>query len=163
MKKDNSTSTTRFIFPIDGDVLTPRDGLCPGDDLDVLYVRVSVSAPFGSEILINGIRADENDGIYTAVIEKRPGIFEISAENLSDASREKISVRYLPLGPSYRISSDDNILFLSDITEKKDTYTSIFDNPYLAVYKRAHDLYGAKVHLNLLYSFNRAGSKLFSR
>ena len=47
----------------------------------------------------------------------------------------------------FRISSDDNILFLKDLSEGD--YKSIFDHPYLAVYKKAHDLFGAKVHLNL--------------
>ena len=53
----------------------------------------------------------------------------------------------------FRISSDDNILFLQDINKNKDTYSSIFENPYLAMYKRAHDEYGAKAHLNLFYEF----------
>ena len=39
----------------------------------------------------------------------------------------------------FRISSDDNILFLQDINKNKDTYSSIFENPYLAMYKMAHD------------------------
>ena len=30
-------------------------------------------------------------------------------------------------------------------------YTSIFDDPYLSVYKKSHDLYGARVNLNLFY------------
>ena len=51
------------------------------------------------------------------------------------------------------LDSNDNILFLKDITDHAEEYTSIFDNPYLAVYKKAHDLYGAKVHLNIYYRF----------
>jgi hypothetical protein len=53
----------------------------------------------------------------------------------------------------FRLSSDDNILFLQDINKNKDTYSTIFENPYLATYKRAHDEFGAKVHLNLFYEF----------
>ena len=53
----------------------------------------------------------------------------------------------------FRLSSDDNILFLQDINKNKDKYTSIFENPYLAIYKKAHDRFGAKVHLNLFYEF----------
>ena len=45
------------------------------------------------------------------------------------------------------------VLCFKDLTDNKDKYTSIFDNPYLAVYKKAHDLYGAKIHLNLFYEF----------
>ena len=44
---------------------------------------------------------------------------------------------------------DDNIRFLKDLTEQK--YTSIFDHPYLAMYKRLHDAFGLKVQLNLFY------------
>ena len=67
---------------------------------------------------------------------------------------EKIAVfRFCDVEGKYRVSSDDNILFLQDLTKNKDKYKSIFENPYLAVYKKAHDLYGAKVHLNLFYEF----------
>ena len=62
----------------------------------------------------------------------------------------------------YRISSDDNILFLADLTAHADDYTSIFEHPYLAVYKEAHDLYDAKVHLNLFYEFAESDQAYFS-
>ena len=44
---------------------------------------------------------------------------------------------------------DDNIRFFKDLTEKR--YNSIFEHPYLAVYKRLHDEFGLKVQLNLFY------------
>ena len=44
---------------------------------------------------------------------------------------------------------DDNIRFLKEITEKN--YKSIFDHPYLAMYKRLHEEFGLKVQLNLFY------------
>ena len=44
---------------------------------------------------------------------------------------------------------DDNIRFLKEITERK--YGSLFEHPYLAVYKRLHDELGLKVQLNLFY------------
>jgi len=62
----------------------------------------------------------------------------------------------------YRLSSDDNIIFLADINEHKDVYKSVFENPYLAMYKKAHDLYGAKVHLNLFYEFNDESASHFT-
>ena len=51
----------------------------------------------------------------------------------------------------YRISTDDNIWFLKDITQNSNVYKSIFDNPYLKVFKEVHDMYGSKVHFNLFY------------
>jgi len=44
---------------------------------------------------------------------------------------------------------DDNIRFLKEITE--DHYQSVFDHPYLAMYRRLHKEFGLKVQLNLFY------------
>ena len=44
---------------------------------------------------------------------------------------------------------DDNIRFLKEITEKN--CKSIFEHPYLAMYKRLHEEFGLKVQLNLFY------------
>jgi len=55
----------------------------------------------------------------------------------------------------FRFSVDDNIIFLKDIAYG--CYSSIFENPYLSVYKRLHEKFGIKVQLNLFYqtdSFN---------
>jgi hypothetical protein len=60
----------------------------------------------------------------------------------------------------YRISVDDNILFLQDIAEKD--YKSIFDNPFLAVYKKVHDMYRTKIHMNLYYEYTDQCMQYFS-
>lgn len=44
---------------------------------------------------------------------------------------------------------DDNIRFLKELTENPKG--SIFDHPYLAMYKRLHEKYDLKVQLNLFY------------
>ena len=44
---------------------------------------------------------------------------------------------------------DDNIRFLKEITEN--AYSSIFEHPYLAMYKRLHEEFDLKVQLNLFY------------
>lgn len=44
---------------------------------------------------------------------------------------------------------DDNIRFLKEITEN--AYESIFDHPYLAMYRRLHEAFGLKIQLNLFY------------
>ena len=45
---------------------------------------------------------------------------------------------------------DDNIRFLKEITENH--CQSIFDHPYLGMYRRLHEEFGLKVQLNLFYS-----------
>ncbi len=49
----------------------------------------------------------------------------------------------------YRLSSDDNIVFLQEIAKNRPR--SLFEHPYLALYKRVHEDFGAKVVLNLFY------------
>ena len=44
---------------------------------------------------------------------------------------------------------DDNIRFLKEITER--AYESIFDHPYLDLYRRLHEAFGLKVQMNLFY------------
>jgi len=51
---------------------------------------------------------------------------------------------------SFVFTVDDNIRFFKEITERK--YKSIFEHPYLAMYKRLHERFGLKVQLNLFYS-----------
>ena len=44
---------------------------------------------------------------------------------------------------------DDNILFFKNIMQNG--YKSIFDDPYLAMYKRLHERFNLKIQLNLFY------------
>ena len=44
---------------------------------------------------------------------------------------------------------DDNIRFLKELTENQ--HTSIFDHPYLAMYRQLHEKFDLKVQLNLFY------------
>lgn len=49
----------------------------------------------------------------------------------------------------YRFSVDDNIWFLRDLSNND--YSSLFDHPYLKLYKNLHDRYGARFQLNIYY------------
>lgn len=49
----------------------------------------------------------------------------------------------------YRFSVDDNIWCLKELT--LGDYVSLFDHPYLNVYKKLHDKYGAKFQLNVYF------------
>ena len=78
----------------------------------------------------------------------------ISACNKKDGYETDIAVYKLEdCVDRYRISLDDNILFLADLTKNQDVYQSMFDNPYLHIFKEAHDLYGAKIHINVYYEY----------
>ena len=51
----------------------------------------------------------------------------------------------------YRYSIDDNIEFLHDLGTNPDAYNSLFDHWYLAFWRRMHEEYGAKIHLNIYH------------
>jgi hypothetical protein len=52
--------------------------------------------------------------------------------------------------PRYRFQVDDNSFFTRDICRKN--YKSLFDSPYLGMFRDFHKRYGVKVVLNLFYS-----------
>ncbi len=154
--------TISFLFPFEGDCLNRNDGVVDGT---TLTIRAQVAAEKGQHLRINGIDATESDGIYTAPVCVPDSPFTIRVENLTDGSAESVTVYRLPENAmgGYRISSDDNILFLQDLTLEPERYPSAFDHPYLAIYREAHEKYGAKVHLNLFYEFSAEAQQHFSK
>lgn len=153
-------SSMKFIDFIDGDCLNDRDGKLVGE---ALRVNLSLSAPPSCEIFIGEIKAIETElGIYSAAVDLIGYRNSVTARNETSGEEIKITLFRMPKESvnSFRISSDDNIIFLKDLTEKN--YKSIFENPYLAVYKKAHDLYGAKVHLNLFYEIDEVERSKFT-
>jgi len=150
----------RFANWIDGDCVNERDGKKIENGIEI---PVAVEAPANCEVFLNGKPMEYANGTYHATVQIFGYRNTLLAEDRTNGTDAKIVLLYIPYAVGkYRFSSDDNILFLQDITEHKDTYKSIFENPYLAIYKKAHDLYGAKVHLNLFYAFDENGRKKFS-
>ena len=147
----NTASSVRFIFPIDGDCLNIYDGEMKEG---YLAVKAKLEAPANSDIYIDNKKAEYDGQYFTGVVLLKNYCTVIMAENRTDGYKTSITVYKLENGiGKYRISLDDNILFLADLNKNKDVYTSLFDNPYLNVYKKAHDLYGATVHINLFYEY----------
>ncbi len=146
-----TNSPIRFVFPINGDCVNACDGMLQDGQL---ALPVTVAAPENSEVFIQGLRAVWDGKHYTARVFVGGQRCTLVAQDRTHGAECDITVFHFPEAVGkYRISSDDNILFLQNLTQNRDVYTSIFEDPYLAVYKKAHDLYGAKVHLNLFYGF----------
>lgn len=143
-----------FVNYYDGDCLNRYDGTLDGE---YLTVELTVSAPESKKICINDERAARlESGEFSARLLLHSGRNEILAVD-ENGNKKGITLFYFPEHNKkhYRISSDDNIIFLEDLT--RGNYVSIFDHPYLAVYKKAHDLYGASVQLNLFYEYCESG------
>lgn len=150
----------RFVNLIDGDCVNERDGKKIENGIEI---PVIVEAPENCEVTLCGKPMTYVNGAYHATVALYGYRNTLLAKDITNGTEAKIVILYMPTAVGkYRFSSDDNILFLQDITENKDTYHSIFENPYLAIYKKAHDLYGAKVHLNLFYAFDEKGKRSFA-
>ena len=137
-----------FIFPVDGDFVNSRDGEWANGALHVDFLLKADTAP-----TVNGIKA-QFCGDKNCYVAKIPLYgFRNSIVASADGVEKMIAVFVMTDDKlkKYRLSSDDNIRFLKELNEGD--YKSIFDHPYLAIYKKAHDLYGAKVHINIHYAF----------
>jgi hypothetical protein len=162
----NKDKELHFVFPVDGDCLNQADGEIING---LLYINAQVKAPVGRNILINEKIApyNVNTGYYDCLVplkSYRTTLFAVDSENPDTNMR--ISVYKLTPGgimKHYRISVDDNILFLQDIALNQSKYKSVFENPFLAIYKKAHDYYGTKVHMNLFYEFTDECMKFFGK
>ena len=142
-------SDIKFLSPVDGDMLCAYDGKVENG---ALLTTISVSAPAGSIIKINGIDAKTSGDRFTADLSLKDYKNKIELVEGNTGTRQEITVFWLKNYLNhYRLSLDDNILFLKDISDNSAKYKSIFDNPYLGFLKQVHDTYGTKIHLNIYY------------
>lgn len=155
MKNMTEDNRICFVSPLNGDCLNQHDGT---EKDGRLYIRVRLQAPKGASICVNDVPAVYRGPYFEAELPLSGRRTTLSATDINNPENScKIVVYDFRHGMGkYRISSDDNILFLQDITQKQNQYHSIFENPYLAVYREAHERFGAKVHLNIFHEFQDA-------
>jgi len=148
--QENSPATPfTFLSPVDGDMLCNNDGEVTQGGLKT---RVTITGPAGLSLSVNGTGAGYKDGRYTADILLGDYRNTIEVKEASSDKRQSIVVFWLRnYAGKYRLSLDDNIWFLKDIADHADVYRSIFENPYLGLFRQVHELYGTKVHFNLYY------------
>ncbi len=139
----------RFLSPIDGDMLCEYDGKLENGNLST---TVRISAPYGSSIMINGTNAKFADKLFLSEVLLRDYENVIEVEDRKSGEKQSITVFWLKNWTNkYRLSLDDNIWFLKDISDNANRYRSIFENPYLALLKEVHETYGTKIHINIYY------------
>lgn len=149
---DPKENAIKFVSPIDGDMLNEYDGTVTYGSL---ITKVKISAPEGSRIKVNGVSAKYIDGVFQADIQLKN--YENTIELVEEKKGYKESIKLFWLRnftKKYRLSLDDNILFLKDISENAEKYKSIFENPYLGFLKQVHDAYGTKIHINIYFETN---------
>ena len=140
----------KFLHPIDGDVLfSVADGFA---DEAGLHTKITLEAPAGSKILVNGQLAGEEDGKYQAEILLDAYRNTVEAENPETGEKISMVIYWFKDGyRTYRFAVDDVIWCFENIWKNQDTYTSIFDDPFLALYRDLHEQYGTPVHMHIYY------------
>lgn len=146
-----------FIFPIDGDVLTPIDGEIKDGSL---YIKTRLCAPAGSKVSVNGetctcIGETDGMGSYEITVTADNYRNTLNAEATKGTDTEKCSIvvyRFKKADKKYRLALDDIIWTMKDLTVNADKYTSLFDSPFFGIFKRLHVDFGTKVQFNIYYT-----------
>lgn len=151
-----------FLSHIDGDCINLNDGHFADN---IFYIPVKLKAASNAQITVNGIPAvlDKSDYTFRAEVPLFGYRNTLCAIDKANGYRAEIVVyRVLEATNKFCFAVDDCIIFLYDLTKEPEKYPSMFDHPFLAPFKKAHDLYGACVHLNLFYAHDDTGARDFS-
>ena len=139
----------RFHFPIDGDMLNNNE--CVARD-GCLFVKTQIAAHPSEIIYVNGVISHYDEQFHVAEVPLYGYRNTITAYSATTCKGVDITVYWLKdAAYKSRLSLDDNIYCLRDLTRNAANYKSVFENPYFALYKKAHDVYGSKVHMNIYY------------
>ena len=140
----------KFVKPIDGDVLfSTADGEARDGGL---YTVIRVSAPVGRKIEINGVEATEQDGSYYATVFLDGYRNSVEALDRESGELQTIFIYWFRNGyKTYRLGVDDVIRCFENIYQHQEEYTTIFEDPFLALYRDLHETYGTYVHMHIYY------------
>ena len=139
-----------FRFPLDGDVLIgASDGiLCT----DGLRIEAAVVAPPGACVMIDGKPAAEKNGQYIADVVLQRGKNRLEAVDKAAGEVQCVTAYYWPEAHhTYRFTVDDCIRAFENLHRNRERYHSVFDDPYLSVFREAHERYGSHTHMNVFY------------
>jgi len=146
-----STQIVKITFPQDGDILNHLDGR---QTRHGLLIEVTGTCPSNAQVKVNGRPAQVKETTFKCpllIVNEKTRIRACVGAK-EDDPHDDIQVLWdRNCFKRYRFSTDDNIWFLRDIAQNADTYKSIFENPYLAMWKRFHDTYGTSVQHNIYW------------
>ena len=141
----------KIVTPWDGDILNRHDG---AETPEGLSIEVTGQVAPGAKVTVNGTPAETDGCEFRCRVTLRQRQNEIAALAKAAAGEWRDSITLLwdkGSQPRYRFSVDDNIEFLKDLGTAPQQYDSLFDHWYLAFWRRMHEQFGAKVHINIYY------------
>lgn len=133
--------------PPDGAILNRHDGEVTSEGL---RITLRGTSRLKGAVVVNGVRCEVSGGRFQLPLTLKDRETRIVAET-AGARAEATVLWDRDSFPRYRFSTDDNIWFLRDIARNADRYKSIFENPYLAMWRDLHERYGTKFHHNIYY------------
>lgn len=139
--------SVRITQPRDGDILNRRHGTATAAGL---RIEVRGTCPAAAAVTVNGQPATvAGSGFQATVCLTQPETV-LRAAAADGAAADTVTVLWDRHSfPRYRFSLDDNVWFLRDLAQQR--CRSLFDNPYLALWKRLHDTYGTRFVCNIYY------------
>lgn len=143
-----SRHSVRITDPPDGAILNRHDGIAVKGGLKILVKGTCTAA---HAVKVNGKSVVARDGRFEASVVLGRWENKIVADTAGGAHDSALVYWDRDSQPRYRFSLDDNIWFLRDIARNANRYQSIFENPYMALWKSMHVKYGAKIHINIYY------------
>jgi len=141
----------KILTPVNGDVLNRHDGV---ETAGSLTVEVTGQAPAGARITVNGLPARFAGRSFSCAVPLSSRRNQITATARLDGVESEDAITVLwdkGSRPRYRFSVDDNIQFLRDLGSDPGRYPSLFDHWYLAFWRRMHEEFGSKIHLNIYF------------
>ena len=138
----------QILEPLDGTVFVCVAGKTP-------WARCKIQAPGAERVRVNGVEARAEGDVFFADVPVTR--FDMRIQAVSGGEQTGIRIWRADIDRKiFRLSVDDNIRFLQDVAQKN--YKSIFDNPYLGMYRALNREYGVCVHMNLYYESPEYGA-----
>lgn len=143
--------SVRFTSPVDGAILSERDGRLTRDGLE-LIVEGDCPGELPGELQINGCPAQRTGDRFRATItlKERESIISASLAGQEAAGPACRVMWREDFSPVFRLAIDDNIFFLRDLAARRPA--DIFDSFYLDGLRKIHRQTGMKVVLNLFFT-----------
>ena len=115
------------------------------DESLLITVKGAVSGT--ATVTVNGVAATVEAGEFTCQvpISRRTNSLEAVAKTPGGDYADTITVLWDNKSfKRFRFSIDDNIMFLKDLGQHPEDYSSLFDHWYLAFWQRMHQEYGTR-------------------